>query len=94
MAKVKMVTREITSTTIKVADMQIENGQPVAVALPDEILIGNVTLEKAQKELNKKYGRTVTVFGLTVNTHSYEMPVETFLENATIKTEQEELELV
>jgi hypothetical protein len=94
MAKVKMVTREITSTTIKVADMQIENGQPVAVALPDEILIGNVTLEKAQKELNKKYGRSVTVFGLTVNTHSYEMPVETFLENATIKTEQEELELV
>jgi hypothetical protein len=94
MAKVKMVTREITSTTIKVADMQIENGQPVAVALPDEILIGNVSQEKAQKELNKKYGRTVTVFGLTVNTHSYEMPVETFLENATIKTEQEELELV
>jgi hypothetical protein len=94
MAKVKMVTREITSTTIKVADMQIENGQPVAVALPDEVLIGNVTLEKAQKELNKKYGRTVTVFGLTVNTHSYEMPVETFLEFATIKTEQEELELV
>jgi hypothetical protein len=94
MAKQKMVTREITSTTIKVADMQIENGQPVAVALPDEILIGNVTLEKAQKELNKKYGRSVTVFGLTVNTHSYEMPVETFLENATIKSEQEELELV
>jgi hypothetical protein len=94
MAKQKMVTREITSTTIKVADMQIENGQPVAVALPDEILIGNVTLEKAQKELNKKYGRAVTVFGLTVNTHSYELPVETFLEFATIKTEQEELELV
>jgi hypothetical protein len=94
MAKQKMVTREITSTTIKVADMQIENGQPVAVALPDEVLIGNVTLEKAQKELNKKYGRAVTVFGLTVNTHSYEMPVETFLAFATIKTEQEELELV
>jgi hypothetical protein len=93
MAKVKMVTREITSTTVKVADMQIENGQPVAVALPDEVLIGNVSLEKAQKELNKKYGRAVTVFGLSVNTHSYEMPVETFLAHASIKEEQVELEL-
>jgi hypothetical protein len=81
----KMITREITSTTVKVAEMILEDGQPVAVALPDVILVGNVTLEKAQKEVNKLHGRPVTVLTLSANTQSYELPVETFLQHATVK---------
>ncbi len=90
----KTMTREVTKTTVKLAKMEVENGLPVAQPLEDEILIGNVSLEKAQKEMHKKHGNDVTVFAVEPETLTYELPVEKFLEIATVKVEkQEELEL-
>lgn len=88
----KMMTKEVTKTTVKVAKMSVENGVPVAVALPDEIILGNVTTEKAQRILNKKYNEPVTVFEVIPTTNIYEMAVEEFIKHATIKEENSSIE--
>lgn len=87
------MTKEVTHTTVKVAEMIVENGQPVANPLPDETFIGNVSMDKAQKDLNKKYGKPVTVFQVLPETKTYEMPVEEFIKHASVKEEQTEADL-
>lgn len=86
----KMMTKEVTKTTVKLAKMEVVDGVPTAVALPDETLLGNVSLEKAQKEVNKKYGQPVTVFSVEPDTTIYELPVEEFIQIATVKTDSSE----
>jgi hypothetical protein len=81
----KMLTKEVTKTTVKLAKIVVENGLPQAVALPDEVILGNVQLENAQKQLNKKIGEPVTILQLLPTTETYEMPVEEFIQLATIK---------
>ena len=85
----KMMTREITKTTIKVAKLEMVEGEVKTVVLPDEIMLGNIRLERAQREMNKKYGEPVTVLQVIPETITYEMPVETFIEYATVKEETE-----
>lgn len=87
----KTMQKEVTKTTVKVAKMGIdENGLPKAEQLPETILIGNVTLEKAQKEVAKLYQFPVVVFGVEATTETYEMNVEDFIKYATLKTEESE----
>lgn len=87
----KMMTKEVTKTTVKIAKMVADaKGMPKAEQLPDEVLIGNVSLEKAQKEINKKYaGQAVTVFGVEPATEVYQMAVEDFIKHATLKGDNE-----
>lgn len=93
----KTMTKEVTTTTAKVAKMAIENGVPVAQPLADEKLLGNVTLEKAQKDIQKKFAEPVNVYEVQAETIVYEMPVEEFIQIATVKQDvpegQEELPL-
>lgn len=84
----KMMTKEVTTTTVKVARMEVENGVPVAVSLPNETFLGNVSLEKAQKLVNKKYEGSVSVFGVEANTTVYELEVEEFIKHASIKVDE------
>jgi hypothetical protein len=86
----KMMTKEVTKTNVKVAKMEVKDGQPVATPMPDEIMLGNVDLEKAQRAMTKKLGSGVTVFQVVPSTETYELPVEEFLKIATIKKEAEE----
>jgi hypothetical protein len=81
----KMLTKEVTSTTVKVAQLQMVDGTPQAITMDDVILLGNVSLEKAQKEVEKMHGKGVTVFELEANTQTYEMPVEEFIKVANVK---------
>lgn len=81
----KMMTKEVTKTIVKLAIMELVDGRPVARELEDETILGNVSQESAQKTLNKKHGQPVTVFGVEADTTTYEMPVETFLQYATVK---------
>ena len=83
-----MMTREITTTTVKVAKIEVQDGVPVAVHLPDTELLGDVKMERAQRTLNKQYGESVTITELLVNKVKYEMPVEDFIANATIVVEE------
>jgi len=82
------MTKEVTTTKVKLAEMVMENGQPKAKQLPDEILLGNVSMEKAQRLMTKKYGRPVTVFAVEPNTTIYELEVEKFIEIARPKENQ------
>lgn len=86
----KIMKKEVTTTTVTIAKMEMIGGQPQAITLPDEIILGNVTLEKAQKIVNKKYGQPITVFKVSANTQMYEMPVEDFIKVATVVVVEEE----
>jgi hypothetical protein len=81
----KMMTKEVTTTKVKVAKMEMVEGMPKAVELPEETLLGNLSLEQAQKAILKKHGQGATVFQVEANTIVYEMPVEEFIELATVK---------
>ena len=84
----KFMTKEVTSTTVKVTEITNVEGQPVATQLEDVTLLGNVSLEKAQRTVSKMFaGRNVTVFGVETNTKVYELPVKEFIEIATVKEE-------
>lgn len=83
------MTREITKTTVKVAKMEIQEGNPVAVALPDEVFIGNISQQRAQRMIDKIH-TGATVLEVQPDTKTYEMPVEQFLEQATVKEPKEE----
>jgi hypothetical protein len=86
----KMMTKEVTTTTIKLAQLTMVEGQPQAVTLPDEVVLGNVSLEKAQQLVNKKIGQGVTVFSIEADTKTYEMSVEDFIKVASLKVEEPE----
>lgn len=86
----KMMTKEVTKTTIKLAKMEKnEQGMPVAVPLEPIEVVGNVNLEKAQKLTQKHFDEPVTVFEVLPETIVYEMAVEEFIKVATIKQPSE-----
>lgn len=80
----KTMTKEVTKTTIKLGKIEMVEGTPKAVNLPDEIVLGNCSPEKAQKLMNKKHG-VVTVFEVVPETQVYEMDVMEFIKAATLK---------
>lgn len=93
----KKMSREVTKTTVTLAKIEMVDGSPKLVELEPMVLIGNVNLEKAQKEANKKYDFQVTVLTVEADTVVYEMPVAKFIEIAYVKevkdgSEQLELE--
>lgn len=83
-----MITKEITHTTVKLAQLEMVDGEIKGVALPDETILGNVNAEKAQKEIRKIKGDNITVMGVQANTFTYELPVEVFLQHATLKVDK------
>ena len=87
----KTMTKEVTETVVKVTEIKSVEGQPVAERLEDVTLLGNVSLEKAQRIIAKEYaGRNVTVFEVETNTKVYELPVEEFIKIAEVKEEVKE----
>lgn len=87
----KTMTKEVTKTTVKLAKMVVVDGTPQAEQMDDVVLVGNVDIEKAQKEISKKFpGQSVTVFGVDADTQVYEMSVEEFLKHATLKQPEPE----
>lgn len=89
----KTMKKEVTKTTVKIARMVVgENGLPEAQKLDDVIMIGNVSVEKAQKQVNKDFNFPVTVFGVEADTEVYEMAVEDFIKHGTLVTGTEEAE--
>lgn len=81
----KMMSKEVVNTVVKLAVLEMNEGTPTAITLPDETLLGNVTAEKAQKELNKKHGKPVTIISVEPNAITYEMEVLEFIKYATVK---------
>lgn len=86
----KKMTKEVTKTTVKIAKVENVDGQLMTQQLDDLVFIGNVSAEKAQKQVHKEFGTTAAVFGVEVATEVYEMDVEEFIKHATLKTISEE----
>ena len=84
----KMMTKEVTTTTVKLGRIEMVDGTPSVVTLPDEKINGNCSLEKVQKLMNKKHG-VVTVFEVVPETQVYEMDVMEFIKVATLKVKEE-----
>lgn len=74
--------RQVTKTTIKLARMEFKDGEAVSTLLPDEFMVGNVTLEQANRQMRKKHGDNVVVMALQANTDMYQMPLEDFIKYA------------
>lgn len=72
------MTREITTTTVRSAQMTVKDGVPEAVELPDKSYVGNFSLEKAQRYIDKEYDNA-TVIEVLPRTEIYEMAVEDFM---------------
>ena len=85
----KMMTKEVTTTTVKLGKIEMVEGTPNVVMLPEEKINGNITLEKAQKLMNKKHG-VVTVFEVVPETQVYEMDVMEFIKVAKLKDTEKE----
>jgi len=87
------MSREVTLTTVKLGKVSVVEGRPTVEEMEDVVLIGNISLERAQRAVRKDFGNDVTVFGVQADTKTYELPLETFIEIATVKGEQVEAEL-
>lgn len=85
----KMMTKEVTSTIVKVAKIDMVDGQPKAVELEPIILLGNIDSEKAQKIVAKQHGVGVTVLSVEADTKVYQAPVTEFLKIAELKVDEE-----
>lgn len=81
----KMMTKEVTSTIVKVARIDVTEGTPKLVELEPIIMLGNVDQEKAQKFVAKQVGLGVTVLSIEADTKIYELEVAEFLKIARIK---------
>lgn len=84
----KTVKREITHTKIKLARMVLNDGEVTAELLEPVTLVGNLTVEQAQREINKREEfkfQNAQVIGVEPNTQLYELPLEVFLELGTVK---------
>lgn len=83
----KSIVRTITATTIKSANLKFENGKPVATENVPFTVNGVLTMEKAQKEVTKKYGQFAQVTDIKAVDDVYEISVEDFIKHAK-KVEQ------
>lgn len=83
------MTKEVTSTIVKVAKIDMVEGQPKAVELEPIILLGNRDLEFAQKAVQKSHGAGVTVLSVEADTKVYELEVSEFIKIARLKEDGE-----
>ncbi len=87
----KTIERTITATTIESANVTFEKGKPVIKNNEPLTVNGNITEDKALKEVRKAYGEMAQVTSLAVIDDRYEISVEDFIKYATkIETPTEE----
>lgn len=86
----KMMTKAVTTTTIKSVEVRDINGELKMIPLTDVIVMGNVDKRRAQIMVNKMYSVPVTVTSVEAETVVYEMEVTRFMKLATIKEEKTE----
>ncbi|CAC21527.1 dsDNA binding protein [Bacillus phage GA1] len=91
----KTISRTIPTTTAKFAKVEKVDGQIIAVE-NEQTLLGNLTIEEAQKELSKQHG-SVTVLSVETHAKLYEASVLDFIDLAevhgTVTESDEDLEV-
>ena len=92
MAMRSTITRTMATSEIHAFRLVMKEGKPEVETLPVLTLGGKVSVESAEKELRKIYGKTaITVKEIKVKEDLYEISVEDFLKYAkkVEKTESE-----
>lgn len=79
----KNITRTLATSQISGYRVVIVDGKPAVEELPVLTVAGKATETSAQKELEKAYGKGVTVGKIDISEDMYEISVEKFLEVAT-----------
>jgi Ran GTPase-activating protein (RanGAP) involved in mRNA processing and transport len=89
----KYMTKEVTSTEIKLAQLVInEEGLPIANVIPSHVVLGELTKEKAQKLISKKFpSGGVTIYAMETKTNTYKMEVSKFIKVAELVKGDEDL---
>nr|DAJ62641.1 MAG TPA: dsDNA binding protein [Caudoviricetes sp.] len=81
----KNITRTIKTTHVFLAEAKFEGGQLVAYDLPSLDLLGEVADDKILKEAKKLYPEVnILIKEKQVSEVTYAMPVDTFIELASI----------
>jgi hypothetical protein len=84
----KYMTKEVTSTIIKMAKMEVnEKGLPTAIEVPSVTILGDINKERAQKLVNKNHDELLTVYAVETKTEVYRMKVTKFMEIAELVTD-------
>lgn len=85
----KQITREVTTTDVKVALIKVDEGKLVHEQLPAITLAGNPNDRQLNNLLVDRFeGQQFVILSKESKTEKYQMSVLTFIENAT-KLEQE-----
>lgn len=80
----KTMGKQITTTTVKSAVVEMVDGKVSGRSLEDEVFIGNLTMEQAKKEIDKLHpDLNAQVMEVIPETNRYTMPVEKYMELAT-----------
>lgn len=82
----KYMTKQIIQSTIKSAKIELVEGVPKAIELPDEVVMGKYSNSRAQKYIDEKY-KNAMVVQVNVEKLVYEMEVEEFIKLAELKEE-------
>lgn len=80
----KVMQKEVIQTTIKMARIEVIDGQTQLVELPEAVQLGNISKERAQKWATKEYGQGTTVTHVEPNALRYEMEVLEFIKLAKL----------
>lgn len=89
----KVMQKEVIQTTIKMAKIEVIDGETKLVELPEAIQLGNISKERAQKWATKEHGQGTTVTHVEPNALRYEMDVLEFIKIARlVEPKQEETE--
>jgi hypothetical protein len=82
----KTMSKEITTTTLKLGKIKVLDGTPIVEQLPDETLIGTPNDKLIGRMMSKKHGAGITVYSKEVNKLVYEMSIDDFIKYGTLKT--------
>lgn len=80
-----MLTRTLVTSTIKLAEIQVIDGEVHSLELEPMVVSGNVDVKKATRLAQKHYkGKQVAVLDIEKTKTKYAMKVEDFIANAEI----------
>lgn len=85
----KDIIREVTSTVVSLAKVTKVDGAIETENLEDEVLVGSITLDRAQKDMVKKHGVGTMVLNVEPKTEHYKMPVTDFMKYGTLVEKDE-----
>lgn len=81
--------KTVTLTEVKLVKLEVVDSEVKTTNLPNETLLGNVSMLKAQGQLQKEFDFPITVVDVSPETKVYGMDVLDFIMYADVKEDEE-----